>query len=84
MRTVTIKADYIWIGGTQPAALLRPETKILRSAGELPIWAGSNSFARLPNRDMREARSFTVAAQRESGTGDHFALATCRLAANAD
>ena len=43
------KAEYIWIDGTQPTALLRSKTKILDTAGdppsvgELPIWGFDGS-----------------------------------------
>jgi glutamine synthetase len=43
---VTIKAEYIWIDGTEPTALLRSKTKILESkvpVGELPIWGFDGS-----------------------------------------
>jgi glutamine synthetase len=40
---VTIKAEYIWIDGTEPTPLLRSKTKVLSSAGELPIWGFDGS-----------------------------------------
>jgi glutamine synthetase len=41
---VTIKAEYIWIDGTEPTPLLRSKTKILSKAGgELPIWGFDGS-----------------------------------------
>jgi glutamine synthetase len=43
---VTIKAEYIWIDGTEPTALLRSKTKILdgkASLAELPIWGFDGS-----------------------------------------
>jgi glutamine synthetase len=39
---VTIKAEYIWIDGTE-TELLRSKTKILSSSGELPIWGFDGS-----------------------------------------
>jgi glutamine synthetase len=39
---VTIKAEYIWIDGTEPTALLRSKTKILPSS-DLPIWGFDGS-----------------------------------------
>jgi len=43
---VTIKAEYIWIDGTEPTPLLRSKTKILTKGGtaaELPIWGFDGS-----------------------------------------
>ena len=40
---MTIKAEYIWIDGTEPTALLRSKTKILDSKEELPIWGFDGS-----------------------------------------
>jgi glutamine synthetase len=43
---VTIKAEYIWIDGTEPTALLRSKTKIVAKAsslGDLPIWGFDGS-----------------------------------------
>lgn len=41
---MTIKAEYIWIDGTEPTPLLRSKTKVLASAGaELPIWGFDGS-----------------------------------------
>jgi glutamine synthetase len=40
---VTIKAEYIWIDGTEPTPLLRSKTKILSSATDIPIWGFDGS-----------------------------------------
>jgi glutamine synthetase len=44
---VTIKAEYIWIDGTEPAPLLRSKTKILagplNSVADAPIWGFDGS-----------------------------------------
>jgi glutamine synthetase len=44
---VTIRAEYIWIDGTEPTALLRSKTKILpgpvSGVGDLPIWGFDGS-----------------------------------------
>ncbi len=44
---MTIKAEYIWIDGTEPTPLLRSKTKILpgpvSSVGDLPIWGFDGS-----------------------------------------
>jgi glutamine synthetase len=40
---VAIKAEYIWIDGTEPTARLRSKTKILESAKNLPIWGFDGS-----------------------------------------
>jgi glutamine synthetase len=40
---MTIKAEYIWIDGTEPVPLLRSKTKVLDSASELPIWGFDGS-----------------------------------------
>src|ERR1700679_306862 len=43
-KAMTIKAEYIWIDGTEPSPLLRSKTKVLESAaGELPIWGFDGS-----------------------------------------
>jgi glutamine synthetase len=43
-RGVTIKAEYIWIDGTEPTPLLRSKTKILdRATKDLPIWGFDGS-----------------------------------------
>ncbi|PNE42018.1 glutamine synthetase [Streptomyces noursei] len=40
---MTIKAEYIWIDGTQPTAKLRSKTKILTDGGSLPRWGFDGS-----------------------------------------
>ena len=40
---MTIKAEYIWIDGTEPSPLLRSKTKILDAPGDLPIWGFDGS-----------------------------------------
>jgi glutamine synthetase len=43
---VTIKAEYIWIDGTEPTARLRSKTKVLDGGGalkDLPIWGFDGS-----------------------------------------
>jgi glutamine synthetase len=40
---MTIKAEYIWIDGTEPTPLLRSKTKIIDSPSELPIWGFDGS-----------------------------------------
>ena len=38
-----IKAEYIWIDGTEPTPLLRSKTKILKSSKDVPIWGFDGS-----------------------------------------
>ena len=38
-----IKAEYIWIDGTEPTARLRSKTKILKDSSSLPIWGFDGS-----------------------------------------
>ena len=43
---MTIKAEYIWIDGTEPTPLLRSKTKVVAkgsSVGDLPIWGFDGS-----------------------------------------
>ncbi|MEO7837452.1 MAG: glutamine synthetase GlnII [Acidimicrobiales bacterium] len=40
---MTIKAEYIWIDGTEPSPLLRSKTKIVDSPHDLPIWGFDGS-----------------------------------------
>ncbi|HEX2315186.1 MAG TPA: glutamine synthetase [Thermomonospora sp.] len=40
---VTYKAEYIWIDGTEPTAMLRSKTKILADGAELPTWGFDGS-----------------------------------------
>jgi glutamine synthetase len=40
---VAIKAEYIWIDGTEPTARLRSKTKVLADGAELPIWGFDGS-----------------------------------------
>jgi glutamine synthetase len=40
---VSIKAEYIWIDGTKPTALLRSKTKIMENGTEPPIWGFDGS-----------------------------------------
>jgi len=40
---VTIKAEYIWIDGTEPTPLLRSKTKVISRGGEPPIWGFDGS-----------------------------------------
>jgi glutamine synthetase len=41
--TLTFKAEYIWIDGTEPTARLRSKTKVLPDGAELPIWGFDGS-----------------------------------------
>jgi glutamine synthetase len=41
--SVSYKAEYIWIDGTEPTARLRSKTKILDDGKELPIWGFDGS-----------------------------------------
>jgi glutamine synthetase len=41
--SVTYKAEYIWIDGTEPTPRLRSKTKILPDGTELPIWGFDGS-----------------------------------------
>jgi glutamine synthetase len=38
-----IKAEYIWIDGTEPTARLRSKTKVLKDGKDLPIWGFDGS-----------------------------------------
>ncbi|WP_113700046.1 glutamine synthetase [Nonomuraea lactucae] len=40
---MTYKAEYIWIDGTEPTALLRSKTKILADGVEPPVWGFDGS-----------------------------------------
>ena len=40
---MSIKAEYIWIDGTEPTSLLRSKTKIVPNAKDLPIWGFDGS-----------------------------------------
>lgn len=40
---MTIKAEYIWIDGTEPSPLLRSKTKIVDTPLDLPIWGFDGS-----------------------------------------
>jgi len=38
-----IRAEYIWIDGTEPLPLVRSKTKVMEADGELPIWGFDGS-----------------------------------------
>ena len=40
---MSIKAEYIWIDGTEPTPLLRSKTKIISEPKDLPIWGFDGS-----------------------------------------
>jgi len=40
---VSVKAEYIWIDGTEPTALLRSKTRILAEGQEPPVWGFDGS-----------------------------------------
>ncbi|MFD2350617.1 glutamine synthetase beta-grasp domain-containing protein [Nonomuraea ferruginea] len=40
---MSYKAEYIWIDGTEPTALLRSKTKILADGAEPPVWGFDGS-----------------------------------------
>src|SRR5688572_13379397 len=40
---VSYKAEYIWIDGTEPTALLRSKTKVLADGAEPPVWGFDGS-----------------------------------------
>src|SRR4051812_44901812 len=41
--TLSYKAEYIWIDGTEPTARLRSKTRILADGADLPIWGFDGS-----------------------------------------
>jgi glutamine synthetase len=41
--TLSYKAEYIWIDGTEPTARLRSKTRILPDGAELPVWGFDGS-----------------------------------------
>src|SRR5689334_23926012 len=41
--SMTYKAEYLWIDGTEPTARLRSKTKILADGADLPIWGFDGS-----------------------------------------
>lgn len=44
LAAMPIRAEYIWIDGTEPAPLLRSKTKILESVPtSLPVWGFDGS-----------------------------------------
>lgn len=45
------QAEYIWIDGTQPTALLRSKTKILANGEQPPIWGFDGSSTNLATGD---------------------------------
>ena len=40
---MSVKAEYIWIDGTEPTARLRSKTKIMADGADLPIWGFDGS-----------------------------------------
>ena len=52
---MTIKAEYIWIDGTEPTPLLRSKTKVLtQSTTDLPIWGfDGSSTNQAPGKALR-------------------------------
>ena len=54
-RAVAIKAEYIWIDGTEPTARLRSKTKILDGRrADLPIWGfDGSSTNQAPGKQLR-------------------------------
>src|SRR5690242_7617992 len=40
---MAIRAEYIWVDGSEPTPMLRSKTKILESSKELPIWGFDGS-----------------------------------------
>ena len=38
-----IKAEYIWLDGTEPTTQIRSKTKILENSQDLPIWGFDGS-----------------------------------------
>ncbi|MFN2451167.1 MAG: glutamine synthetase GlnII [Candidatus Dormibacteria bacterium] len=40
---MSIKAEYIWIDGTEPTPLLRSKTKVVEDGKDLPIWGFDGS-----------------------------------------
>ena len=40
---MAIRAEYIWIDGTEPLPYVRSKTKIIDDASNLPIWGFDGS-----------------------------------------
>jgi glutamine synthetase len=54
------KAEYIWLDGTQPTALMRSKTKILPEGKELPIWGFDGSSTNQASRARTRAAAATT------------------------
>ena len=46
-----VLAEYIWIDGTEPSALLRSKTKVLKKDEKPPIWSFDGSSTKQANGD---------------------------------
>ena len=52
--SVSYKAEYIWIDGTEPTPALRSKTKILEDGKDLPIWGfDGSSTNQAPGEQLR-------------------------------
>ena len=74
-----IKAEYIWIDGTTPTALLRSKTKILEEGSEPPLWGFDGSSTNQAPGDASDCVLKPVCTVKDPIRGGDNLLVLCEV-----
>jgi glutamine synthetase len=77
--TVAIRAEYIWIDGTEPTQKMRSKTKILKDASSLPIWGFDGSSTNQAPGDKSDCVLQPVFSCPDPIRGDDNILVLCEV-----
>ena len=76
---MAFKAEYIWIDGTKPTALLRSKTRVLQEGEELPEWSFDGSSTAQAEGSNSDCLLRPVFACQDPIRGGHNKLVFCEV-----
>ncbi|WP_026932295.1 glutamine synthetase [Glycomyces tenuis] len=76
---MTIKAEYIWLDGTEPTAKLRSKTKVLADGAEPPIWGFDGSSTNQAEGDSSDCVLRPVKTVPDPIRGGDHVLVLCEV-----
>ena len=74
-----IKAEYIWIDGTEPTAQVRSKTKILSEGEEPPVWGFDGSSTNQAEGSSSDCALYPVKVYQDPIRGDKNVLVLCEV-----
>ena len=74
-----IKAEYIWIDGTEPTAQVRSKTKILSEGEEPPVWGFDGSSTNQAEGSSSDCVLYPVKVYQDPIRGDKNVLVLCEV-----